>query len=214
MACPELRAFDMADLSNVMQAFHGAPASALRQSWLARPEADFAPAKVWTGRREQALLVFAELNDADIFTSATRPNERLWELGDTFEIFLRPANQPAYSELQIAPNNQRLQLRFANTDALEQARRSNSLDTALVHNITFNSWIWVRPEISRWYALAEIPAATICDASSPLRDSVWHFSFCRYDYTHGRSEPVISSTSTLSRPDFHRLSEWRTMQFI
>ena len=202
------------DLRAVRLAFAGAPGCALRQSWRTELEADFAPGTVRVGWRDESLLVFAELEDADIITRATQPNERLWELGDVLEIFLRPDGQQAYSELQVAPNNQRLQLRYAGAEALASARNGNSLADALVPNLAFQSRTWVRPETRSWQALVEIPAASIRDDSGPLPGSQWRFSFCRYDYTRGRSEPVISSTSALSQPDFHRQAEWGALKFI
>lgn len=211
--CPELSAFDPADLTDVIRALGHAPALVMDQSWRREIETDFAPATVWTGWREETLFVFAELSDADAFTSATGPNQRLWELGDSFEIFLRPENQIAYTELQIAPNNQRLHLRFANAEALEHARKTNSLAHALAPEIGFKSRIWIRPEMRRWYVLAEIPATIINDHPDALAGTTWHCSFCRYDYTRGRSQPVISSTSPLTRPDFHRQAEWGTLKF-
>jgi hypothetical protein len=61
--------------------------------------------------------------------------------------------------------------------------------------------------------LTEIPAAVAVDAPTALPDQTWHFSFCRYDYTRGSSHPIISSTSALTQPDFHRLAEWGTLKF-
>lgn len=209
-----LRPFAAADLPAVRRVFASAPVCALRQSWRTELEADFAPATVRTGWRDESLLVFAELEDADIFTSATQPNERLWELGDALEIFLRPAGQQAYSEFQVAPNNQRLQLRYASADALARARKSNSLAEALVPGPAFQSRTWVLPGTRAWQALVEIPVASVLDHLDSLPGSQWHFSFCRYDYTRGRIEPVISSTSALAQPDFHRLAEWGTLNFI
>lgn len=213
ITCPKLPDFDATNLGAVMEMFHRSPASVMRQSWLVEPEADFAPATVWTGWRNDTLWVFAELEDTDIFTEATKPNERLWELGDTMEIFLRPADQTAYSEFQVAPNNQQLQLRFANTEASKDAQKKNSFANALVHSISFKSKTWVRSGSDCWHVLTEIPAAVVQDSPAPLPGLRWHFSFSRYDYTRGRPQPVISSTSAHSQPDFHRQAEWGTMQF-
>jgi hypothetical protein len=213
LVCPELPPFDATDLDAVMQAFQCAPGCVLGQSWLAVPETEFAPASVWAGWRENALFVFGKLTDTNIFTFATQPNERLWELGDVLEIFLRPASQTAYSEFQVAPNNLQLQLRYANAAALARARKANSIGEALVHPISFHSRVWARPERSCWHVLTEIPAAVAVDAPTALPDQTWHFSFCRYDYTRGSSHPIISSTSALTQPDFHRLAEWGTLKF-
>lgn len=214
LTCPQLPLFDTADLATVTKGFAEAPSLKLEQSWKASPEPDFAPGAVRVGWRSKLLLIFAELEDADIYTNASGPNQRLWELGDAFEIFLRPRFQPAYAELQIAPNNVRLQLNFASEHALAWSRKSGSLADAINKDIIFASRTWVLPESHRWYVLAQIPMSAVCNYAGELQGSVWHFSFCRYDYTTGRSEPVISSTSPFTQPDFHRLSEWRIMQFV
>ena len=213
VVCPELPEFESTDLNSVRQGFEAAPACSLRQSWLADVEPDFAPAVVRAGWQGQALVFLAELMDADIFTFARHPNERLWELGDTLEIFLRPAEQLAYTEFHIAPNNLKLQLRFADAAILQQSRQSGSLGGAVVHDIEFDSQTWVFPESGRWYAFAKIPVKAASDKPAPLSGSEWLFSFCRYDYTRGRTAPVVSSTSAHTTPDFHCLAEWGTMRF-
>ena len=125
LTCCQLLPFDAARLDHVRQAFQEAPSCALRQFWLPTPEPDFAPAIVSVGWREELLLVFASLKDADIHTAATGLNQRLWTLGDCFEMFLQPAGSPSYVEFHVAPNNQRLQLRFPDSDALARAQASN-----------------------------------------------------------------------------------------
>jgi hypothetical protein len=211
--CPEVPAFDATDLDSVRAAFRSAEICVLRQAWRTEPEAGFAPARVRPGWRGDSLLVLAELEDADIFTRATAHNQRFWELGDTFEIFLRPVEQQSYAEFHVAPNNLRLQLRFADAEAVERARRTGAFENALIPGNVFQSQTWVQPENRRWFAFAEIPAASVSEKKTPLAGSKWMFSFSRYDYTRGRSEPVISSTSAHAKPNFHCQSEWGVMQF-
>ena len=213
MICRELSAFETDDLNSVRQSFRDAASCTLRQAWLTKPETDFAPAIVRTGWRAGSLLVFVELTDADIFTRATKPHERLWELGDTFEIFLRPVEQRSYVEFHVAPNNLRLQLRFDDADAVELARKTDSLESAFIRNDIFYSKTWVLPEVGCWFAFAEIPVKAVSENPKPLRGSEWLFSFSRYDYTRGHKEPVISSTSPHTKPDFHCQFEWGTMRF-
>jgi len=213
LICPKAPAFDPSHLDSVAQALGGPHGISLKQAWLEQTEPHFAPATVWTGWRDDEFFVFAKISDADIFSRATQANQRLWELGDSFEIFLRPDGQDAYSELQVSPNNQQLQLRYENTAALDWAKAHNSIEKA-VRPIAFQSSTWVHPETQLWFALAQIPASIICDQPKALAGNLWHVSFCRYDYTRGQTEPLISSTSNFSKPDFHRLSEWKTMKFI
>ena|SRR5579863_10182916 len=213
LTCPRTPAFDASNLDSVAQALGGPHGISLTQSWLDKPEANFTSATVWTGWRDDEFFVFAKMDDADIFSRATQANQRLWELGDSLEIFLKPDGQEAYSELQVSPNNQQLQLRYEHAAALDWAKSNNSIEKA-VRNIAFKSSTWVHPETQLWFALAQIPVSAVRDQSRTLPGSEWQVSFCRYDYTHGRSEPVISSTSNFTKPDFHRTSEWRTMKFI
>jgi len=211
--CHLLPAFAANNLETVRRAFQHATPCVLRQAWLDKKEPDFAPAIVRTGWRGASLLVFAELTDADIFSRATGLNLRTWELGDAFEIFLRPDGQEAYVEFQVTPNNQRLQLRYADASAIARARKTGSLEHALIHGKAFRSATWVLPGSQRWFVYAKIPAKSVCSETTALAGSQWRFSFSRYDYTRGRKEPVISSTSAHARPDFHSQQEWGTMRF-
>ncbi|MDE3066623.1 MAG: carbohydrate-binding family 9-like protein [Verrucomicrobiota bacterium] len=211
--CRELPPFAEHSLGTVRRAFERAVPCPLGQAWLKKTEVGFAPAVVRTGWRDQSLLVFAELRDADIFTRAKAHGERLWELSDAFEIFLRPAGRRGYVEFQVAPNNLRLQLRFADARAVARARKTGSLEDARMGGDAFRSRTWLRPKAGRWFVFAEIPAASVCGRPEPLPGSEWFFSFSRYDYTRGCEEPVISSTSPHARPDFHRRHEWGVIRF-
>jgi hypothetical protein len=211
--CGPLPTFDKTDWRAICHAFEGAASQALGQAWLTEPEAGFMPAVVKVGWREQSLLVLAELTDSDIFTHAARSNEKLWELGDVFEIFLRPAEQQSYFEFHVAPSNLTLQLRFPNAAAVAQVRKTESIDDLLIHDAVFQSRTWVQSEARRWFVFAEIPVATVSEQNKSLPGSRWFFSFCRYDYSAGSTTPIISSTSAHTKPDFHRQDEWGAMLF-
>lgn len=211
--CHELPAFNTGSLDDVRRAFHSATPCFLRQAWLKHAEADFAPGIVRLVRLGESLLVFAELTDTDIFSNATKFNQRLWELGDSFEIFLRPIEQEAYVEFQVSPDNQRLQLRYPDAAALGRARDSGSIEEVLVPDKIFHSNTWVRPQERKWFVLVDIPAASVRSETRSLPGDHWHFSFSRYDYTCGRQEPVISSTSPHIEANFHRQQEWGAIRF-
>lgn len=203
-------AFRADDLAAVREAFRGAAPLPFGQAWRPTPEADFAPGTVRTGWRDGSLLAFAELTDADIFTRARVHNERFWELGDTFEVFLQPAGTSSYVELHVTPNNLRLQLRFAAPPAPGDA--GDPFESALIRADVFESRAWVDVAAGCWWALAMIPAAVADPRGTPLPGSTWRISFGRYDHTRGRAEPVISSTSPHTHPRFHRPGEWRALR--
>jgi hypothetical protein len=212
--CLPLPAFETGDLNSVYEMFRLVPRQALGQTWLKKEEPDFAPGFIRTAWRGNSLLVFAELVDLDIFNDATGLNQRAWELGDTFEIFLRPTDDdPAYFEFQVTPNNQRLQLWFPNAGALDSLRKTGSIDGALVQGEAFYSRTWVQPDGKYWCVYAQLGAAELGGRAGSLQGRQWQFSFSRYDYTRGRKEPVISSTSPHAEPDFHRHQEWGVLKF-
>ena len=210
--CLPMSIFDESNLDSVHAAFAGATPCALGQAWRAVVEPGFAPGHVRTGWRQDSLLLFAELTGHNIFTNATAANQRMWELGDTFEIFLRSADRPEYVEFQVTPNNQQLQLRFANHEALRRARVTNAFEELLLPVNVFRSMTWVQPANQKWFVYASIPAILVCGLDRLIAGGRWHFSFSRYAITHG-GEPVISSTSPHAAADFHRQQEWGELVF-
>ncbi|MDB6019374.1 MAG: hypothetical protein JWR19_3863 [Pedosphaera sp.] len=211
--CEPLTEFDRTDLESVRRAFAPAVACSFQQAWLPETEADFSPGEVRLGWRGNSLLVFAELTDLDIHNPAIGLNQRAWELGDVFEMFFKPTAAERYVEFQVTPQNQRLQLSHVHARHAEWASYREAFAKSMLWDEAFHSQTWVEAEANRWLVYAEIPARTIGDARLSLVNSRWCFSFGRYDYTRGFTEPVISSTSPHTKLDFHRQHEWGTMTF-
>jgi hypothetical protein len=211
--CFRLPAFPPDDLDAVRTAFSAATPIHLGQPWLQAPETHFAPAVVRTGWRADSLLVLAELTDASPTTGAQDHNQRFWEMGDTFEMFLQPEPGLPYVELHVAPNNFRLQLRF-NSPPSQRPSTTDPFTNALIRADSFESRTWTHADGSGWSVFAEIRAALVRPQSLvPLAGSTWRASFCRYDYTPGREAPVISSSSPHTEPAFHRPEEWNSLRF-
>lgn len=196
LPCPRLARFAAEDLETVRRAFAPAPAVSLGQAWRREPDPDLRAGSARAGWRPGELLVFAELDDDDVFTRASGPNQRFWELGDTFEIFLEAEAASFYVELHVAPGNLRLQLRIP-------VPRPSVEPEALMTPPAFDSRVWEGKK--RWSVLAAVPFETI--GGPPAR-----FSFSRYDYSRGRAEPVRSSTSPHAALDFHRRKEWGSLE--
>lgn len=211
--CLELPKFKTSNLATVREAFAEATRIPMRQGWLPEEEPAFAPGEVFIGWRDASLLVFAELTDVDVFTRARKPNQKLWELGDVFEMFLSVAKQPAYFEFHVAPNNQWLQLRFADATTVDELRRTGDFASCLIRKKAFRSKVWRQPRNKKWYVYAEIPAQVVCETKAAAKRGVWEFSFSRYDYTRRPKRRVISSTSLHRKPNFHARKEWGAMKF-
>lgn len=214
LCCRKVSVFDVENLVAVADAFASADAAAMRQAWLREPDVDFTPATVRTGWRDNTLLVFAELEDADIFTVATAPNQRMWELGDVLEIFLSPEDATRYVEFHVTPNNFHFQLCTPDNATLCRVQAENKLHHLLLPDGVFQSRVWVQAAKKKWFVFAEIPVAVVCDSETQLTGARWKFSFSRYDYVRGRPRPICSSTSPHAKLDYHRREEWGTLIFV
>jgi len=200
-ACQYLPEFDSSILESVLKAFANASVITLGQSWLPQAEADFISAEVRAGRVADQLLVLATIPDLDIFTSVTEPNQRTWELGDVFEIFLKPESESRYRELHVTPRNIRTQFGFSAVGAPSE----------ILPDGIFESRVWI--ESDRWIVLATIPCGVITNRSNIENGERWRFSFCRYDAFQDGRKPVLSSTSPHPIPKFHRPDEWGVLVF-
>jgi hypothetical protein len=211
--CGELPKFKTKNLGVVKRAFEKATRISMWQGWLPKEEKAFMSAEVFIGWRDEALLVFAEMTDADIFTRARKPNQKMWELGDVFEMFLSVAGEPTYFEFHVTPNNQWLQLRFADSSVVDKLRKTGDMTPCVIRKKVFRSEVWRRPKEKKWFVYAEIPAKIICETKDARKRGTWNFSFSRYDYTRRPKLRVISSTSPHMKPNFHARKEWGKMKF-
>lgn len=170
------------------------------QPWLPQVEPGFAPGRVGISWQNYELLIRAELDDAHVMKDAFPFNFPAYTQCDVFEIFLGPAGEAAYYEFHVTPSNSVLQLRF------EGPGDRKSLSDHMVAGPLFVSETSLSPE--GWNVQARIPLGGLF----PELPEDWLLSFGRYDYTPGRTGPVISSTSPHTVCDFHRKDEWRRVR--
>lgn len=169
------------------------------------PEPQRPCAEVWLAHSFEALYVGASLPDSRIVSLATGPNQAMWELGDTFEMFFqyRPFE---YFELHVTPDNHRLQLK------LPAGRRigSGEFSSCLLPDPSFSSR--TETDAVGWNVLAAVPFALLRGSGAAEAGDDYPFSFCRYDYDELPGEPVLSSTSSHSQLDFHRREDWGVLR--
>lgn len=179
----------------------------LLQNWLPRTEEDFRPGHVnfsWTG---ECLLVEADLEDDDVFNQVTGLNEYAFQYGDVVEVFIVPDTGNAYYEIHAAPSGAILQLAIDDRNWRKQPPSEEHVRP-----------IWkpvtrakVRLAENGWCARLEIPFRLL--GSKPNVGDIWGIAACRYDYTRGRTTPVLSSTAPLPRADFHLIQHYNTIRF-
>jgi hypothetical protein len=212
--CIPVRVNGSASWDDISAAFRGAEGLSLRQAWRDTPQTEFRPASVRVGWDAARLLIYAELQDDDIFNPVVVFNEPAFMQGDVFEMFLRPAGQESYYEFHVTPGNQRFQLRFPSEEAFRAPKPAPGIpaDWFLNHR-QIESRVTVDATQKTWRVLAGVPFDWVCENERPHAGSEWLFSFSRYDYTRGQSSPVLSSTSAHAKVDFHRQCEWGRLVF-
>ena len=168
------------------------------------------------GWQPDAMLVLAELHDDDIFNPIEKFNDPAYQHGDVFEMFLRPENQDVYYEFHVSPGNQHFQLRIPSAAAFHGLSRSRagSIDPWYIKETVFQSRAQMLHAEHLWRVVARVPFAVVMETEPFQPGCRWKFSFSRYDYTHGRAKPVLSSTSPHTRLGFHRQEEWGTLTFV
>lgn len=175
------------------------------QPWLAQPEADFQPAQVWMGVQGDDLVAYAVLRDDQPANRATQWNEPTWMTGDVLELFFQAEGRPGYHEFHVTPENVRLQLHFPSSASFREGRGHRHWAIA---ESRFESAVRVNDARTQWEVAMRIKLALVLDEPRTDGSRRFRFSFSRYDYQPGRKKPVTSSTSALSRADFHNIPEW------
>ena len=185
----------------------------LGQAWRNGLEDDFRAGEVRVTSEGDELVIEAVLEDDDIFNPERRSHEPFFRQGDVFETFLRPTGQAAYTELHVGPDNQIFQLRIPSA-AIFAAQRSDpeAWRPWLVSEPCFRSQVAVDRARARWSVRMVIPFSAIGQVLVKPGDQ-WLCSFSRYDYTRGKADPVLSSSSLHAELDFHRQQEWASLIF-
>lgn len=169
--------------------------------------------RVKAGWTPEALIVHAELEDSDIFNPELRFNAPSFMKGDVFEMFLRPSDQQAYFEFHVTPENQRFQLRIPSAQEFSTPRSEPGIPPDWFVERMIESRVRVDAAAGRWEVVAVIPFDLVCETSRPGPGTRWLFSFSRYDYTRGRAQPVLSSTSQHAILNYHRQEDWGELLF-
>jgi len=207
--CP-LWAQAPADWAAIEAAFAGVPGLPLRQAWREDAEPGFLGGVARLARTVDALLVAVELEDADVFNPVEAFNEPAFLRGDVVEVFLLPAGTDRYIELHTTPDGVLFQLRCT---VGWRARCIPGAPLDFRDRLVASpvAKVLTRRTSAGWSAYLEIPLALT--EGLPLPGAVWRACVCRYDYTRGREQPVLSSTSALTKLDFHQTGCWDRLVF-
>jgi len=187
-------------LDALIPCFAQAPEMLMGQAWKAKLDPHFQPGRVRVGwseiqaAGEAAIWIYAALSDRSPANSASEPNERTWQMGDVFEIFVAPGPAGTYHEFHVTPENQTLQLKIEDYPTQENFEASK-LAPGPLWSTTFHT-----PGL--WHVFASFPVALSADQDRGF------FSFSRYDYQPDLEAPILSSTSPHRNSNFHKRAEW------
>lgn len=167
------------------------------------------PAQVRLGWGKGHLIVLASLEDRDVYSTSTGPNQSFWLMGDVFEMFLQVEGHLEYVELHVTPNGHPLQLRFPSEAAMRANRETlrSPLKQFALKGDLFDFRVTHRP--GGWDVRALVPFKTIRPGYDPAKEPTLRVSFSRYDCSRDTEAIDLSSTTPHGDPDFHRLFEWK-----
>lgn len=189
------------------------PALKLRQSWEPVENPRLRAGEVKWLADCAGIWVAAHLVDDDPHNPLEGFNVEAYRFGDVFEIFLGPGPGPRYWEIHVAPSGAGMQCCFARGwRQLDPARQAAAVAAARAAMPGYESWVSRHPE--GWGAVVRIPWKTLEMTPRPDEPISLRYAFCRYDYTRGIAEPVLSSSAPLTRCDFHRVEEWNAVRLV
>ena len=206
----EYESAESSELDDLTLEFAEVKEISLRQSWLPAPEPGFNSTDVKVAWNPKGLYIFARLQDNDINSRSTQFNQRLWELGDTFETFIYFKEADVYYEFHVSPNNHVMQLRL--DVSLTPAQQRLQLPDLFMPEQVVRSKVWVEEAKNQLHVLLMIPASVFKPSGVFAAGDTLDFSFSRYDYSHRSEEPVLSSSSDHKELDFHRREDWGTFR--
>lgn len=182
----------------------------LCQPWQQYRDTPLRPTRVELRWQADSLLVEADLDDDEVVSSSTADGQKMWELGDVFEMFVQVQGRTDYVELHVTPNGHRLHLQLPGTLGRRPDGSVATFEEMLVRPPGFDA---ATERTARgWRVRAAIPARALgldgFEASRPLR-----VSFCRYDASLS-APPVLSTSARHPVVSFHRPDEWTPVTLV
>jgi hypothetical protein len=181
----------------------------MQQAWRPTPERGFLAGIVRMGWDPGGLWVMADLPDRKVWSTSTDHGQKLWMLGDVFEIFLQREGSSRYLELHVSPNNHRLHIRWSTAGFEKMKAGQGKLSDFTADPQAFASTVTRLPGGHGWRVLARVPS-TVIPGGRPLQEGdLFRLSFSRYNAAPDREKPILSSTSPHAVASYHRRHEWR-----
>ena len=168
---------------------------------------------------DEFLYFAAEMEDADLYADVTEHDGETW-LNDVFELFFKPhEDRTGYYEFQVTPINTTMEMYLPSRGSGGFRRwgkgRRFFWETAVKVRGEINAPEEAAASGEGWSAEGRIPWKDFAPSGGrPQPGASWRFALCRYDYSKRFETPDLTTTSPLTRADFHRYEDYGPLKFV
>lgn len=170
----------------------------------------------WVTWRDGHLTIAARLEDSDILAEGQTDDEPHYKLGDTLEVFLKPAYSDWYWEIWLTPHGKKTSLFW-----IEKGKQGPDHGKPYQLDITYESVIdgTLNDSADRdtgWTCEVRIPFEDLSQGGDLFARGPWTILVARQNYT-GRVDKdhrELSAVPRLSRGSFHLVDEYAQLDMI
>jgi len=195
---------------NSITKFATAPTLPLIQAWI---NPNTLPTEQGTAKiawNDNAICFLMQLENKNPNTKATQNNQKMWELGDTVETFIKPGiDQTGYWEVHVTPNNLLMDIYIK--DRTPYMAEKITFQDAVKYNSNAQKHVTIDSVNNIWTIELQIPWQTFNLQHPPKIGTQWQFAICRYNYNPNNPEPELSSTAYLTKLSFHNYEDYHTL---
>lgn len=164
------------------------------------------------------LYVAARFEDDDVIARGEADNLPHFQLGDTFELFLKPIGQTHYWEMYATPRGRQSLMRLEAAGLVGLPGNRLDLDPILEVGVTVDGTLNNGHDRDRgWTAELAIPLNKLdAAAGGRLQPGLrWQILVARYNYGRYQQHrgPELTMYPQLSRPSFHDVWEYANLRF-
>jgi hypothetical protein len=182
--------------------------------WAGKPASTATKARLLWDREN--LYFLAEMQDADIYAEVLEHDGRTWN-DDVFELFFKPAeDKPGYYEFQVNAAGTMLDMFLPRRGDGGYERYRSSDEFHMEAKVALQGTLNRRQDRDRsWLVEGRIPWRDFHRTGGrPELNERWKFALCRYDYRIDTPQPELSTSAPLTKPSFHRVEDYASLQFV
>jgi len=154
--------------------------------------------------------------DSDIISYSTADNQRMWQLGDCAEVFLKNKTSDDYWEIHVTPNAHLMDIHIPDREGFGMDKWDEvvAAESGTEYRVSVGE--------GSWAAELLVPFAALGLDGPPAAGTYWQWHVGRYNSTSDqelREDGTIggsaenSSTAPLTESGFHRHEEFNQLYF-